>query len=65
MAESEFTGVWQMPPPPYSEVDPGMTGGGGEVALVFGGWDGDQALASAEMFDPVNGQWTPLPKSAS
>ena len=66
-------GGFQMPPapPPYSEVDPspsapgmeqtGPGGGVGEVMVVCGGWNGDRALETVEMFSPASGQWTFLP----
>ena len=38
-----------------------MSGGQGQVMVVCGGWDGDRALESVEMFSPRTGQWTPLP----
>ena len=59
-----------MPPPAYSETDPGYApgqasapayGGGTEVMVVTGGWDGDRALETVEMFDPRTGQWSFLP----
>ena len=65
------SGGFQMPPapPPYSEVDPtpsapagvGGVGGVGEVMVVCGGWNGDRALESVEMFSPATQQWTFLP----
>ena len=53
-------GVWKVPPPPYSETDPGQNRPQ-EVLIACGGWDGDQALDTVEMFDPSKGEWTPLP----
>ena len=56
-----------MPPPAYSETDPGYgqatapAFGGGEVMVVAGGWDGDRALETVEMLDPKTGQWSFLP----
>ena len=58
-----------MPPPAYSESVPGpgmasappYAGGGGEVMVVCGGWDGDRALETVEMLDPRTGQWSFLP----
>ena len=59
-----------MPPPAYSETDPGYGqgqasapayGGGTEVMVVTGGWDGDRALETVEMFDPRTSQWSFLP----
>jgi len=31
------------------------------VLIACGGWDGDRALTTVEMFDPVKGEWSPLP----
>ena len=39
---------------------PGV-GGVGEVMVVCGGWNGDRALESVEMFSPATQQWTLLP----
>ena len=57
----DFTGVWQLPPPPYSESDPSQ-GLGQEMLIACGGWDGDRALDTVEMFDPSKGQWSSLPR---
>ena len=62
-------GGFMMPPPAYSESVPGpglpsapaYGGGGGEVMVVCGGWDGDRALETVEMLDPRTGQWSYLP----
>ena len=32
-----------------------------KIMVVCGGWDGDRALESVEMFSPRTGQWSPLP----
>jgi len=67
------SGGWQLPasapasaPPPYSVNDPGkgnphLQQGGGNVMVVCGGWDGDRALETVEMFNPRTGQWSNLP----
>jgi len=54
-------GVWQLPsaPPPYLETDPHNKPH--EVLIVCGGWDGDQALNTVELYDSVNREWSPLP----
>ena len=57
----EFTGVWQIPPPSYSEVDPALQAPQ-EVMIACGGWDGEHALDTVEMFDPSKGEWSPLPR---
>jgi hypothetical protein len=51
--------VWKVPPP-YSETDPAQHRPQ-EVLIACGGWDGEQALDTVEMFDPSKGEWTPLP----
>jgi len=33
----------------------------GQIMVVCGGWDGDRALESVEMFSPRTGQWSALP----
>ena len=57
-----------MPPPAYSETDPGPGqasapgyGAGAEMLVVTGGWDGDRALETVEMLDQRTGQWSFLP----
>ena len=57
----EFTGVWQIPPPSYSEVDPALQAPQ-EVMIACVGWDGEHALDTVEMFDPSKGEWSPLPR---
>jgi len=52
--------IWQIPPPPYSEMDP-THHRPQEVMIACGGWDGEHALATVEMFDPSKGEWSPLP----
>ena len=57
-------GGFMVPPPAYSETDPGHASApayGGEVMVVTGGWDGDRALDTVEMLDPRTGQWSFLP----
>ena len=53
-------GVWQVPPP-YSEADPAQQRPQ-EVMIACGGWDGENALDTVEMFDPSKGEWSLLPK---
>ena len=53
-------GVWRVPPPPYAENDP-LQNRPYEVLIACGGWDGEQALDTVEMFDPSKGEWSPLP----
>ena len=54
-------------PPPQSQYHPPPTGGPwtgqGQMSamVVLGGWDGDRALETVEMFDQRTGQWTFLP----
>jgi len=66
----DFKGGFDMPPPPYSEVGQGAPPNAPlaagmdprqELIIAMGGWDGDNPLASCELFDPTKGQWSPLP----
>lgn len=60
--DGEFTGVWQLPPPSYSEaVAEPSNQLAHEVLIVCGGWDGDRALDTMEIFDPTKGEWSMLP----
>eukprot|EP00092_Neocalanus_flemingeri_P017964 GFUD01019440.1.p1 GENE.GFUD01019440.1~~GFUD01019440.1.p1 ORF type:complete len:353 (+),score=129.81 GFUD01019440.1:92-1150(+) len=62
--QSQDTGaggdVWKVPPPPYAETDPSQNRPQ-EVMIACGGWDGEQALNTVEMFDPNKGEWSQLP----
>jgi len=53
-------GGWKVPPSVIS-LAPSPTNRPQEVLIACGGWDGEQALDTVEMFDSSKGEWTSLP----